>query len=116
LVVLNCMPLDAVASSNNFLLADAGKAIGGAGFSHLVSIDAFLVLWGAVLTAFVGVSGLMHRMASDAVLPSVLAKPNKRGSYPFIVWTFFFLCSSIFILPTGNLLSLAGVYTIAFLG
>lgn len=74
------------------------------------------MLWGAVLTAFVGVSGLMHRMASDACLPSFLAHENRRGSYPYIVAVFFLLCSSILILTKGNLLSLAGVYTIAFLG
>lgn len=116
LVVLNTMSLGAINNSQNFLLADAAHVIGGNFFSHVVSIDAFLVLWGAVLTAFVGVSGLMHRMAGDACLPSFLAKPNKRGSYPYIVIVFFLLCSSILILTKGNLLSLAGVYTIAFLG
>lgn len=116
LVVLNCMPIGAVNASQNFLLADAGQAIGGHVFSYMVSIDAFLVLWGAVLTAFVGVSGLMHRMAGDACLPSVLAKQNKRGAFPYIAIVFFLLCSSILLLTKGNLLSLAGVYTIAFLG
>lgn len=116
LVVLNCMPIHAVDASQNFLLADAGKAIGGHIFSYMISIDAFLVLWGAVLTAFVGVSGLMHRMAGDACLPNILAKQNKKGSYPYIVLVFFLLCSSILLLTKGNLLSLAGVYTIAFLG
>ena len=116
LVVLNAMPIDAVNASQNFLLADAGTAIGGHVFSFIVSLDAFLVLWGAVLTAFVGVSGLMHRMAGDACLPSSLAKQNKRGAYPYIVLVFYLLCSSILLLTGGNLLSLAGVYTIAFLG
>lgn len=116
LVVLNCMPISAVNNSQNFLLADAGHALGGHIFSYIVSIDAFLVLWGAVLTAFVGVSGLMHRMAGDACLPNILAKQNKKGSFPYIVLVFFVLCSSILLLTKGNLLSLAGVYTIAFLG
>jgi amino acid transporter len=116
LIILNCMPIHAIAVSDNFLLADAGKALGGHFFSYVVSIDAFLVLWGAVLTAFVGVSGLMHRMAGDACLPNTLAKQNKKGSYPYIILVFFLLCSSILILTKGNLLSLAGVYTIAFLG
>ncbi len=116
LIVLNTMSIDSINASQNFLLADAAKVLGGNFFSYIVSIDAFLVLWGAVLTAFVGVSGLMHRMAGDACLPSILAKPNKRGSYPYIVGVFFLLCSSILLLTKGDLLSLAGVYTIAFLG
>jgi hypothetical protein len=31
----------------------------------LISIDAVLVLYGAVLTSFVGVSGLLNRMTLD---------------------------------------------------
>ncbi|HEV2402775.1 MAG TPA: APC family permease [Candidatus Saccharimonadales bacterium] len=116
LVVLNTMSLHAVGAADNFLLADAARVIGGKPFEYLVSIDAFVVLWGAVLTAFVGVSGLMHRMAGDACLPNILTRENKRGSYPYIVLVFFLLCSSILLVTKGNLLSLAGVYTIAFLG
>lgn len=116
LVVLNAMSIHNIDAANNFLLAEAARVIGGTWFSYLVSIDAFIVLWGAVLTAFVGVSGLIHRMAGDACLPNFLTKENRRGSFPYIVLIFFLLCSSILIITKGNLLSLAGVYTIAFLG
>lgn len=116
LVVLNSMPLDAVAASKDFLLSDAARAIGGPILQYLVVIDAFLVLSGAVLTAFVGVSGLMFRMAADACLPYILTSKNKKGSYPVIIVLFFLLCSSILIITNGDLLSLAGVYTISFLG
>jgi len=78
-------------------------------------IDAFLVLAGAVLTGFVGVSGLIYRMSSDAVLPNFLTKENSKGSYPRIVIAFFILCTSILLVTHGDLLALAGVYTIAFL-
>ena len=116
LVVLNSMSIHAAGTADNFLLAEAARVVGGKWFSYAISLDAFIVLWGAVLTSFVGVSGLMHRMAGDACLPPFLAKENRRGSYPYIILLFFALCSSILLITRGNLLSLAGVYTIAFLG
>lgn len=116
LVTLNTMPINEIAASKDFLLADAAKVLGGRWFQYLVVIDAFLVLWGAVLTSFVGVSGLIYRMSADACLPAFFTKMNSKGSFPRIVIAFFLLCSSILIITKGDLLSLAGVYTIAFLG
>jgi len=116
LVTLNSLPLNSIIASKDFLLANAALVVGGHLLQYIVVIDAFLVLAGAVLTAFVGVSGLMYRMSADACLPEFFTKQNNKGSYPRIVITFFLLCSSILILTQGNLLSLAGVYTIAFLG
>lgn len=116
LVVLNSMSIHAAGAADNFLLAEAARVVGGKWFADFISLDAFVVLWGAVLTSFVGVSGLMHRMAGDACLPPFIAKENKRGSYPYIILIFFALCSSVLLITHGQLLSLAGVYTIAFLG
>ena len=48
----------------------------GAYFSKLVSIDAFIVLAAALLTSFVGINGLIRRMAMDRCLPQVLLKQN----------------------------------------
>jgi amino acid transporter len=115
-IVLGSMPYDVIIQAKDFLLADAALAIGGTWFQYAVVIDAFLVLCGAVLTSYVGVSGLLHRMSADGCLPSRLTKPNAKGAFPRIVVLFFLLCSSILLLTGGDLLSLAGVYTIAFLG
>lgn len=116
LVVLQCMPYADIIVAKDFLLADAARAIGGTAFQYLVVIDAFLVLCGAVLTSYVGVSGLLHRMSADGCLPNYFTKQNKKGSFPRIIISFFLLCSSILLITRGELLSLAGVYTIAFLG
>ncbi len=116
LVTLYAMPYAAITSAKDFLLADAAQVIGGSWLQYVVSVDAFLVLCGAVLTAYVGVSGLLHRMAADGCIPHWFAKENRRGSFPRIILTFFVLCSSILLITQGDLLSLAGVYTIAFLG
>ncbi len=83
--------------------------------SFLISVDAALVLSGAVLTSFVGVGGLAERMALDRILPSFLLKRNSRGStYPIAI-AFFLLSTSILFITRGALGALAGVYTIAFL-
>ena len=115
LVVLQSMPYAEIVAAKDFLLADAAHAIGGQAFQYLVVIDAFLVLCGAVLTSYVGVSGLLHRMSADACIPGYFGRQNGRGAFPRIVLGFFGLCTSILLVTGGNLLSLAGVYTIAFL-
>ncbi|HPF91195.1 MAG TPA: amino acid permease, partial [Flavobacteriales bacterium] len=74
-----------------------------------------LVLCGAVLTSFVGVSGLVKRMTLDRVLPQFLLKETKRGSSPRILILFFLLCLSVLLITAGELAALAGVYTISFL-
>lgn len=115
LIVLNVLPFKSILESRDFLLSNTAHVLGGSIFQTIVVVDAVLVLAGAVLTAFVGVSGLIYRMTTDDCFPSALAKQNKHGSYPYIIITFFLLCTSILLITQGNLLSLAGVYTIAFL-
>jgi hypothetical protein len=109
------MPFNALLESKDFLLSNAAAIFAGHWFQYVVVIDAVLVLCGAVLTGFVGVSGLVYRMTTDGCFPSAFGKVNKKGSYPYIIIAFFILCTSILLLTKGDLLSLAGVYTIAFL-
>jgi amino acid transporter len=92
-----------------------GKVAGGDWLAWLVSINAVLVLSGAVLTWYVGVSGLVHRMTLDRCLPQFLLKTNKRGTTYRIMIGFFLLCISILFITKGELGALAGVYTISFL-
>lgn len=49
---------------NNALAVLADRA-GGFWLNQLVSVDAVIVLSGGVLTAFVGVTGLIRRMSMD---------------------------------------------------
>lgn len=102
-------------AAKDFMLAVVGHRIGGFVLLGLVGVDAFLVLSGAVLAAFIGVSGLMERMALDSVLPQLLVKKNKRGVAGRVVILFFILCATILLVTHGNLLPLAGVYSISFL-
>ncbi|MEI7653075.1 MAG: APC family permease [bacterium] len=124
LVALNTLSISAIKGASDFMLADVSFTLGGDLMSEwgpvimrdIIAIDALLVLSGAVLTAYVGVGGLIQRMALDGCLPNILTKKNSKGSFPITVISFFLLCSSILLITHGNMLSLAGVYTIAFLG
>ncbi len=99
----------------NTLLVEMGKHVGGSWVAILIAIDAFLVLSGAVLTSFVGVTGLLERMTLDRIMPPFFLKKNKRGSSYRIIIMFFLLCVSVLLITNGNVKLLAGVYTISFL-
>ncbi|MGO1584987.1 APC family permease [Mesonia sp.] len=114
-LALAIMPIPEITQHQDSLLSLMGSISGGNWLSYLIGIDAALVLSGAVLTAFVGVGGLMKRMALDRILPSVLLRTNKKGSNYFIFALFFLLCTSVLLVTRGDLGKLAGVYTIAFL-
>lgn len=102
-------------SYQNTLLIEMGKHVGGEGIASLIAIDAFLVLSGAVLTSFIGVTGLLERMTLDRIMPQFFLKKNKRGSSYRIIIIFLVLCISVLLITRGNVGLLAGVYTISFL-
>lgn len=114
-LALNLTTLPVISETRDFLLADEAHIIGGDIFKYILVIDAFLVLCGAVLTSFVGITGLVKRMALDECLPQFLTKENSKGSSTVIILSFFALCVSILFITQGNLSSLGGVYAIAFL-
>ncbi|MFD2244614.1 APC family permease [Pontibacter ruber] len=109
------LPLASVAQNQTALLAYLGEIAGGNWLATIVSVDAALVLSGAVLTSYVGVTGLVQRMTLDRCLPQFLLITNKRGSAYLIMISFFLLCVSILFITSGDIGALAGVYTISFL-
>jgi len=115
LLLISIIPLTEVGSNKESLLAHLGQTTGGSWLAWLISIDAVLVLCGAVLTSFVGVSGLLNRMTLDRILPNYFLKQNKRGSHYRIVISFLIFCISVLFTTKGHLESLAGVYTFSFL-
>lgn len=115
LLLICIIPLAEVGEHKESLLAYLGQTTGGSWLATLISIDAVLVLCGAVLTSFVGVSGLLNRMTLDRILPNYFLKQNKKGSNYRIIISFFILCISVLFVTAGDLESLAGVYTFSFL-
>jgi len=115
LAIIAVIPIESVGEHKEALLSHLGQTTGGISLSTLISVDAALVLSGAVLTSFIGVSGLMKRMSLDRILPQALLKENSKGSSTRILFLFFLLCASVLFITNGKLGPLAGVYTISFL-
>ena len=123
------LDLDAITSDQDVVLANTARAIGdwiksstgssfdvGDLFSTWLSIDAFVVLSGSVLTAYVGINGLIRRMALDRCLPqSLLYKNPVTHTDSVILCGFFGLCVSQVLLLNCDVEALGGVYCFAFL-
>lgn len=99
----------------NTLFIEMWKLVWNNWLAYLISIDAFLVLSGAVLTSFIWVTWLFERITLDRILPQFFIKKNERWSSYRIVIMFLFLCISILLITNWNVKSLAWVYTISFL-
>ena len=115
LLALALVPIRHVSANQEALLAHLGNLSGGIWLANLISVDAALVLSGAVLTSFVGVNGLVRRMTLDRCLPQSLLKSNRRGTTHRIIASFFILSVSVLLITRGELKALAAVYTISFL-
>jgi len=79
-----------------------------------------MILCGGVLTAIVGVCGLLERLAKDKVLPEQLAIVSSWGSTYVAIVCFVIFCVSLFltIFDPANPIGIkrfGGVFTIAFL-
>jgi amino acid transporter len=112
---LFAIPLLQSEAYQNTLLIEMASHVGGNWLAILIAVDAFLVLSGAVLTSFVGVSGLLERMALDRILPQYFLKKNKKGRSYRIIIVFLLLTISVLLITNGDVKLLAGVYTISFL-
>lgn len=116
ILALCTIPIGEIQSEHSTtLLSHMGEVSAGKWLATIISIDAVLVLSGAVLTSYVGVSGLMERMSLDRILPQFFLRKNKRGSAHWILITFFALSVSVLLITMGKVTLLAGVYTISFL-
>ena len=120
LVAMMVLPMDVIYENSGDLLAKMAEVVGGHAFHTVIAVDALVVLCGAVITAIIGISGLMKRLANDKVLPQFLATMNSRGSAYYSIISFVVLCISLFLAifnpddPTA-IDSFGGVYTISFL-
>jgi amino acid transporter len=120
IICLGVLPLEGdngIYAKKDVVLAEMGRVAGGKWLELWVSIDAFIVLSGAVLTSYVGITGLVRRLAYDRVLPAFLMKTNKwRHTNHSIILLYFVVASSIVIIFDADTEILAGVYTYSFLG
>jgi len=115
LLILAVLPIAQVGEHKESLLAFMGETTGGSWLATLISVDAVLVLSGAVLTSYVGVAGLTERITLDRIFPNFLLSKNRNGVNYRIIITFFILCISVLFATAGDITALAGVYTFSFL-
>ncbi len=114
-LALAIVPIPEVQMHESDLLSYMAGLTGGELLSTIISIDAFLVLSGAVLTSYIGVTGLLERMTLDRIVPAFFLRKNRRGSSYRIIILFFVLSVSVLFTAHGEVGVLAGVYTISFL-
>ncbi|KAL0488542.1 amino acid permease YdaO [Acrasis kona] len=111
------MPLSIITdkTTNQSLLSQMGRRAAGRWLEVLLSVDAATVLCGGVLTAYVGIIGLIRQMSSDRCFPQFFLRTNSaRGTNHWIILFFFVVCSCM-VAVVKEMESLAGVYTISFL-
>jgi len=115
ILALALVPLHLVRENQESLLSFLGYTTGGRWLSILIAIDATLVLSGAVLTSYIGVTGLVERITLDRILPNFFLAKTKKGVNYRIIIAFFILCVTVLFATRGELQALAGVYTFSFL-
>ncbi|KAI8621167.1 amino acid permease-domain-containing protein [Chytriomyces sp. MP71] len=122
LLALCILPIPTITANSSTVISAMADASWGRWLRILVALDAVIVLCGGVLTAFVGVAGLMESMSNDNLLPSLLLwrpkwfrKVLKLQSRPLIPITFLVLSMGLFIAFGGDVTILSLVFSMSFL-
>lgn len=114
------LPMEVILAHPSDMLAVMADRLGGEQFKYFLCIDAVLVLCGGVLTAIIGVTGLIERMAKDRVVPKGLAAVSSWGSCYVAIISFSVFCIALFLCifdpnnPTA-INRFGGVFAISFL-
>ncbi|CAG8785663.1 9712_t:CDS:2, partial [Dentiscutata erythropus] len=115
-LAITIMPLSTFKVHQNDIISTLGGYAAGDWLRIFITVDAVIVLGAGVLTGFVGVSGLIHRMASDHLLPQFLLNRNRfTNTYHWIILSFLVFCITLFTIVGGNVTSLSGVFAVSFL-
>ncbi|RKO89608.1 amino acid transporter [Blyttiomyces helicus] len=115
-LALGVLSRETIVANQNNVLSILGAVTIGYGMQVAVAVDAVIVLCGGVLTAFVGVVGLIHAMASDRLLPAFLLLRNKKTHTPqYIILSFLVLNLLLVAVTDGDITSLSLVFSLSFL-
>lgn len=116
ILTIGVLDMSTITSNPSTVLSTLGRIAGGSWLETLVAVDAICVLAGGVLTANIGVAGLIRQLAADRCLPSFLLIRNAWfGTYHWIILGFLVLCISLYVITEGSVIVLGGVFAIAFL-
>lgn len=118
LLSMGVLPMTEILDHPNDMLARVADTSAGSWLKIAVAIDAAIVLSGAVLTSYVGVTGLVTRMAMDRCLPAVFLHVNSwRKSPDTAIFSFFCIAVSLFFILDGDVeVSSARVVSVVLLG
>ena len=114
------MTMEQIYDHPSDMLAVMARELGGKSFETWLCIDAVMVLCGGVLTAIVGVTGLLDRLAKDKVVPESLSAVSSWGSSYVAIICFSIGSISLFLCifdpedPSG-IDRFGGVFAISFL-
>ena len=118
-VVLICLGttyLGTIVANPDNILSVVSQRVGGHWLNMLVSVDAVAVLSGGVLTAYVGVIGLIQQLAYDRCLPLFLTQTNPTfRTNHWIIMFFFLFCATLYLITGGDVTILSGVFSLSFL-
>jgi len=101
---------DLVEHDRDNALAYLARMSAGRWLEVWVSLDAFMILAAAVLTAYVGVGGLATRMGGDRCLPQIFQRDDRITTVLFMC-----VCISMVLVLEGDSTKLAACYSFAFL-
>ncbi|RKP09267.1 amino acid permease-domain-containing protein [Thamnocephalis sphaerospora] len=114
LFTMAVIPQSVIAANPSGALSAASGVAGGDWLRWWMTVDAVVVLCAGVLTSFVGVSGLIERMAGDNILPRFLLSRNRFTNSPhWIIASFLVVCISLYGISGGDVTSLSGVLAVA---
>lgn len=120
LLCLTLLSDDQIKLYSNNLLSGLAMVEGGDLLLKVLVCDAFLTLFAAVNTAYVGCIGLCTTMAKQGNLPGFLLRrwedkvPWLQG-YPYVVLPFMAITAFMMIILSGKVEDLSHVYGMAFL-
>ena len=116
IVCMGVLDMNSMEAHHRDVLAKVAYDSGGKYFGLWVAADASIVLAGSVLTAYVGMTGLVRRLTLDRCLPQFLLAENRfRRTNHLIPITFWALCTLMFVVLDGDVKNLANVYSLSFL-
>jgi amino acid transporter len=120
LISMMVIPMETIYAHPSEMLAEMAGELGGNPFKTFLCIDAVVILCGGVMTAIVGVSGLIVRLSKDKILPEALSFTNRRGAPYAAICVFVLIAVSLFLVifdptdPTA-INNFGGVFAISFL-
>jgi len=124
LVSIGALGVEGVVNGKEVSLANTARVLGewlggisgGVIAEAILGYDAFFVLAGSVMTSYVGINGLVRRMAMDRCLPQFLLRKNSlTHTNSVILVGFFLLSSSQLVIFHADVVNLSGVYSFSFL-